>query len=397
MTGSATQNRLHVAVVGAGAFGGWTALWLLRRGCRVTLLDAWGPGNSRASSGGETRVTRAIYGADRVYVDWVARSQPLWREHEARWGETFFRRIGALWLFSGPDGYARDSLPLLADAGLPVAELSPGDAARRFPQIDFTGIDSVFFEEEAGYLFARRSCLAVARAVVAERGELRQLAARPGPVGAAGLTRLDLSDGTTLAADVYVFACGPWLGTLFPDLIGERGMRPTRQEVFFFGLPAGDLRYSDERCPVWFHFGEQSFYGMPGNEHRGFKVADDTRGEPIDPTTADRAPTPEKLAAARRYLAARFPGMAGAPLVESRVCQYENSVDGQLYFDRHPGAANVWILGGGSGHGFKLGPALGEDAAAAILGEAEPPAMFSLGRIAQTAGAPWKTQLLGRS
>lgn len=396
MSGSASRST-HVAVVGAGAFGGWTALWLLRRGCRVTLLDAWGAGNSRASSGGETRVTRAVYGADRVYVEWVARSLPIWREHEERWGETFLRRTGALWLFSGPDQYARASLPLLAEAGLPASELSPADAARRFPQIDFSGVASVFFEEEAGYLFARRSCQAVARAVAAEGGEVRQLAATPGPIGKGGLERLDLSDGSTLAADAYVFACGPWLGSLFPEVIGERGMRPTRQEVFFFGLPAGDSRYTDEQCPVWFHLGEKSFYGMPGNEHRGFKVADDTRGEPIDPTTADRTPSPEKLAAARGYVAERFPGLAGAPLVESRVCQYENSVDGQLYFDRHPEAANLWILGGGSGHGFKLGPSLGQDAAAAVLGELEPPAMFALGRIARAGEDGWKTQLLGRS
>src|SRR3954471_17951837 len=90
--------RPHVAVIGAGAFGGWTALHLLRRGARVTLLDAWGPGNARASSGGETRVIRATYGPDRIYVQMVARSLQLWRENETRWRKPLYHRTGVLWM-----------------------------------------------------------------------------------------------------------------------------------------------------------------------------------------------------------------------------------------------------------------------------------------------------------
>jgi glycine/D-amino acid oxidase-like deaminating enzyme len=73
----------HVAVVGAGAFGGWTALMLLRKGARVTLLDAWGPGNPRASSHGETRVIRAMYGGDRAMTAMAARALTLWGEKPA--------------------------------------------------------------------------------------------------------------------------------------------------------------------------------------------------------------------------------------------------------------------------------------------------------------------------
>lgn len=371
----------HVAVLGAGAFGGWTALHLLRRGARVTLLDAWGPGNSRSSSGGETRIIRGVYGPDRIYVDWTARSFGMWREAEERWGRRLYRRTGVLWMAGEDDTYVRESVPLLNDAGLAIEELATEEARTRFPQIDFDGVRSVYLEPEAGYLLARRACQAVAEAVAAEGGEVRIAAAFPDWSRSGALDRLELADGSSLRADLYLFACGPWLGGLFPEVIGERLLRVTRQEVFFFGLPPGDPWFHEDRCPTWIDLsGERIYYGMPGNEHRGFKVADDTRGAPFDPTFDERLVTPDLLAAARQALARRFPRLASEPVVETRVCQYENSPDGHLLFGRHPEAGNVWLLGGGSGHGFKLGPALGEYAAGILLEDGTPDPLFRLDR-----------------
>ena len=370
---------LHVAVVGAGAFGGWSALNLLRAGARVTLLDAWGAGNARASSGGETRIIRGIYGGNARYVELTARAFELWWEHEERWGRPLYRRTGALWMFQGDDGYARSTLPHLRRVGLEVAELSLADAARRYPQIDFTGVTSVFFEIEAGYLLARQACEAVRAAFVAEGGEYRGAAVRPGALSAGGLRELTLADGATLRADRFVFACGPWLGELFPDVVGDR-ITPTRQEVLFFGPPAGDARFDEGACPVWVDYGARFLYGIPGNERRGFKVADDARGPRIDPTTEERVITPAAVARARELLARRFPALAGAPIVETRVCQYEQTPDGHFILDRHPTSDNIWLAGGGSGHGFKMGPAIGELVTRLVLGTAEPEARFSLSR-----------------
>jgi glycine/D-amino acid oxidase-like deaminating enzyme len=384
----------HVAVVGAGAFGGWLALWLCRRGARVTLVDAWGPGNSRSSSGGETRVLRGMYGRDSLYTDWVARALDLWAEAETSWGQRLYQPTGVLWMFSGDDSYARASLPVLAAAGLSAVELDVQAAAARFPQVSFDGVASVFYEEHAGYLFARRACRAVAAAVAAAGGEVREAAAKPGviaggqPAGGSGeMSALPLSDGSRLGADHYVFACGPWLGELFPDLLGTR-LRVTRQEIFYFGTPPGsDGSFGEAALPVWMDHGERVFYGIPGNDARGFKIADDSRGEIFDPTHGERLPSAADLARARRHLARRFPAMAGAPLLESRVCQYESTPDGQLLIDRHPEAGNVWLVGGGSGHGFKLGPALGEYAAELILAGGQPRAELSLARFELLAAA----------
>src|ERR1700730_3136614 len=159
------KTKTHIAVIGAGAFGGWTALSLLRRGARVTLVDAWGPGNSRSSSGGETRVLRGMYGRDSLYTGWGARALDLWAEAEASWGQRLYQPTGVLWMFGGDDGYARASLPCLAAAGLGAVGMGVPAGAARFPQDSFEGVGSVFHEERAGYLFARRACRAVAAAV----------------------------------------------------------------------------------------------------------------------------------------------------------------------------------------------------------------------------------------
>jgi glycine/D-amino acid oxidase-like deaminating enzyme len=369
----------HVIVVGAGAFGGWTALHLLRRGARVTLLDAWGPGNGLASSGGETRVIRATYGPDRPYVELVARALVLWREHERHVDRRLLYPIGVLWMV-GPDGaYERAALPLVREAGLRIDELTVAGASARYPQIDFQGVHWVIHEPDSGYLTARLACETVRDAFVAEGGDYRQARARVDE-SAGELRAVVLEDGSVLTADRYVFACGSWLATVLRGAIGRR-IRPTRQEVFFFETPAGDRRFDEDRLPVWIDNGSPLFYGIPGPRQRGFKLADDTRGPETDPTSGDRTPSAAGIAAARAYLARRFPALATAPLLGARVCPYENSPDGHYIIDRLPAAPNAWVVGGGSGHGFKVGPALGEMVAGLVLDDRDPPAFFGLSRL----------------
>jgi len=183
----------------------------------------------------------------------------------------------------------------------------------------------------------------------------------------------------SLKADIYVFAPGPWLGKVFPFL--AESITPTRQEVFFFGTPAGDLRFNEEHLPTWMDGGKRQFFGVPGNHWRGFKIADDARGPVIDPSTMEREISQEKLVAARAYMRIRFPALSDAPVLESRVCQYENSSDHNFILDRHPEAKNVWIVGGGSGHGFKRGPVVGEILADAVLEAKAPPIEMEIARL----------------
>src|SRR3989442_790359 len=322
---SPMSKQRHVVVVGAGAFGGWTALHLLRRGARVTLVDAWGPGNSRASSGGETRVIRATYGPRAVYTHLALRALVLWQEHERRWQRHLFHPIGVLWLVEDDDTYEQAALPILKQAGARFEQLSGAETAKRYPQINCERVRWAIFEQDGGYLTARRACAAVLDAVLAEGGAYRQVAVQP-PASPRGSTlhAVQLSDGSALGADAYVFACGPWLGTLFPEVIGDR-VRPTRQEEFFFGTPPGDRRLTEDALPVWADHANHFMYGIPGNEWRGFKVADDARGPVFDPTAGERLPSPEALRRARDHLAFRFPALKDAPLLAARGCQDGNT------------------------------------------------------------------------
>jgi glycine/D-amino acid oxidase-like deaminating enzyme len=379
--GSTTPgSREHVVVVGAGAFGGWIALALVRAGMRVTLVDAWGAGHSRASSGGETRVIRGVYGGVPIYSEMAARALVLWREAEQRWKRQVFFRTGSLWMCATDDAYVRRSIEPLKAVGLSIEELSPDDAARRYPQLSFRDVRTVFFEPEAGYLTARAACELVRETFVREGGEYKQAWTRPGAMAGARLSGINLSDRSALDADRFVFACGPWMGQVFPDVIGRR-IVPTRQEVFFFGTPVGNTQYDFGTLPVWVHIGERLVYGVPQHERRGLKVADDTAGEEVDPTAMERVPSAAGLARARAILRARFPALTDAPLVESRVCQYEASSDGHFLVDRHPQLENVWLVGGGSGHGFKMGPALGEHVAALMQGRTAVHPLFAYGRL----------------
>ena len=353
----------RITVVGAGSFGGWTALHLRRLGAQVTLLDAWGPGNPRASSGGETRVIRAIYGPDRIYVEMVKRAYELWEQLDP----SLYTETGALWLHRGDDAYVRSSIPILHDLGFPVDRFTAEEASKRWPQIRFDGVKSAYLERRAGALYARRACGVVRDAFVRAGGTYRT---EHVPLHAKHDAKLD--------ADVVVYACGPWL----PQV------RPTRQEVFYFGPPRGSSRYQPGSLPVWIDFGERIFYGLPDLDGAGFKIADDTRGEPFDPTSGDRTPSTQGIARARSLLAERFPELANAPLLKAEVCQYENSADGQLIVDRRDDKA--WVVGGGSGHGFKLSPAVGELVAQAILNGREVPKMFRLDRDRMNA-TQWKT------
>jgi glycine/D-amino acid oxidase-like deaminating enzyme len=323
---------------------------------------------------------RGTYGLDQPYTQLAARALKLWAKYERRWKRQFLHRTGVLWMVSSDeDGFERGSLGMLREAGISFEELSTAEMKRRWPQINFADVRWGIFEAECGYLDARISCQAVVDAFVAGAGEYRQVAVLGDGLESAPLRGLRLSDGSRLKADLYVFACGPWLGRLFPQNVGDL-IRSTKQDIFFFGTPAVDSRFNDAQLPVWGDHGKRFFYGIPGSDRRGFKVADDTRGGSFDPTDGERVVTRATLRRVREYIALRFPAMKDAPLIETRVCQYEQTPDSGFVLDRHPRMDNVWLVGGGSGHGFKHGPAVGEMVAESILEDRDLDAVWGLAR-----------------
>jgi sarcosine oxidase len=362
------------AVIGAGTFGSWIAWHLVSAGRRVLLLDAWGAGHSRSSSGCESRIIRMGYGADSLYTRMAMRSRVLWKELANVTSETLFHPTGVLWMARRSDPYSAATQSALLAAGVPVEILAPVELAVRYPQFRLPKEDVYgIFEPESGALMARRAVSTVVRHAVSRGLDYAIEAVQVSPEGS-----VRTASGAEIRAAHYVFACGPWLPKLFPELLGKR-IYPTRQEILFFAPPAGDTRFSPPAFPAWIDFSDpRGPYGLPDLESRGVKFGFDLHGPGFDPDTGDRQVTNSGVESARAFFAERIPALHHAPLTETRVCQYENTSSGDFLLDRHPAFPNIWLAGGGSGHGFKHGPAVGEYLSARILQGRAPEPRFSL-------------------
>jgi sarcosine oxidase len=276
---------------------------------------------------------------------------------------------------SDEDLRLRQTSGTLERCGVIFEELDRAALERRYPQIAFDGIGRGILEPKSGVLMARRAVSAVVEDAVRLGVEYHCAQAR-NPREAGRVEHITTSRGERIAAGEFVFACGPWLGKVFPDVLGAR-IFPSRQEVFFFGIPPGDTRFAAPALPTWL-FQEDLVYGMPDIEGRGLKIALDEHGERVDPDTQSRIVSPVMTELVRKYVARRFPALKDAPIVETRVCQYENTSSGDFLVDRHPEMENVWFAGGGSGHGFKHGPSVGEYVMGQLLDGAPAEARFLL-------------------
>lgn len=361
-------------VIGAGVFGASIANALTRPGRRVLLVDAYGPGNSRSSSGGESRIIRMGYGVDEIYSRMAKRSLQLWQQLFERLGRPLFKRTGVLWLAREGDARVPAAVEVLRRNHIDFEQLDPNELRRRYPQMAFPSIQWGVLERESGALLARRAVQATVDDGIASGLEYRH-AAVEAPRGSGAVDAITTSTGEAIAARRFVFACGPWMGKVFPELLGHR-IFPSRQEVFFFGAPPGDATFASPALPVWIEPGD--LYGFPDLESRGVKIACDRHGPAADPDTLERLVPEAQVEEIRARASEYLPAIANAPLVESRVCQYENTSNGDFLIDQHPDFENVWLAGGGSGHGFKHGPAVGEYVAALLDGSAPLVPRFSL-------------------
>jgi glycine/D-amino acid oxidase-like deaminating enzyme len=380
---------MHVVIVGAGTFGASLAWTLARAGEEVTLVDQFEPGDRRATSGGESRLIRCSHGADPGYTATAHRARALWRELEAESGEELMVDCGVAWFAEREDGWEAESERALAAQGIPTERLSPAEAARLFPSLGTADLEFVLFEPKAGVVRAQRAVRALAaqareHGATLVRGRAQPSGERAVLVGSAPGTAGRAHATGTLEGDAVVWACGPWLGALFGDLVR---ITVTCQELLFFdGGPAWDSAH----VPGWVDY-DRAMYGTGDFDGLGVKVALDVEGPPLDPD-AELPPATRTEERVRAYLADRFPALAAAPLNEGRCCRYELSPDSHFIAAPHPEHERVWLLGGGSGHGFKHGPAIAERMAAALTGGEPMPQRFALtervpGRSFRSAGS----------
>jgi sarcosine oxidase len=365
------------AIVGAGVFGGSLALRLASSGWNVTLVEQYPPGHVRAASGGESRLIRFSHGDNAWYTASARRALDLWRELERETGAELFVPSGVAWFFTGAHGWGDASERVLREHDIAVETLGPDEGARLFPSFDGQGLASILFEPEAGVLRAREATRVTSELAI-ERGVRFVTGTATPEAGAIAV------NGERLEADRIVWAGGAWLAGLFPELVD---LRVTRQDVYFFGAPAG---WQAPSVPGWVDF-DNGVYGVGDLDGRGFKASPDREGPAFDPDAGERQPSEEKEREARDYLAQRFPALAGAPLVGTRSCPYSLTEDTNFLITPHPEYEHLWLFGGGSGHGFKHGPALAEYVERLLDGEEQPSEAFGLGARSPGGGlrAPW--------
>jgi glycine/D-amino acid oxidase-like deaminating enzyme len=380
------QDPPHVCVIGAGAFGGWTALNLRKMGAKVTLVDAWGPGNARATSGDETRGIRTSYG-DRgdnseLWCRWSREALSRWNAWDQEWGSELrmrlFMRTGDVILRATWDNFLTETRKIWDRIGTPYEALTIDEVNYRWNVFNTSGMGVALYEPEAGVGRARRSCEAVAEVFRLMGGQLVIARANPGSHEKGVLNDLTLRPGKPLVADQFVFALGPWFPTLFPELLGNR-MRTPMGSVYYFGTPPGDARFLPPNMPSWNYPGVTG-WPSPLYDNRGFRVRTGG-GRGTDPDTSERWVDPSLLVRARAFVADKFPDLADAPIVATHACHYEISASRNFIFDKHPDWSNVWIAGGGNAEGFKFGPVVGEYVARRVMGVDDAPDLANLFRI----------------
>jgi sarcosine oxidase len=379
-----------VCVIGAGAFGIWTALNLRRLGASVTVVDQHGPGNSRATSGGETRGVRSSYGERTTWVRWANEAIRRW----LAWDEEWRARLNLRLFFQTSDLILRENVDdrWLAETrknwealGTPYEVLTIDEARYRYPQINMDGFGVAVVERNAGVVRARRACEAISEVFRGEGGKIHIARASLGRQKGGRMLELPLQGADAMSAGQYVFACGPWLSKVLPVM--KNRLRIPMGHVYYYGPPPGDNRFTYPNMPSYNVPGVTGWPALPP-DFRGFRVRTGGR-PPQDPDESVRYIEPQFLNRPRTFLGERFPALEDAPLLETRACHYESSVDRNFIVDLHPGLSNVWIAGGGSAEGFKFGPVVGEYIARRVVGAETDPALAEEFRLKEEEFEPY--------
>ncbi len=359
---SKSRKAPDVIVVGAGVFGVWTAYHLKRKGANVTLVDAFGPGNSFGESGGHTRMTQ-IDGDSPIFIRSCLESFPWWERMDQSSYSRIIYKTGRLRLGKQPANLerARRRQEQLRAIGITNVEiLDAAEMGRRWPAIRTD--DMLFGSYHPGgpggsALRADVGCKVVANEFEKIGGKV--VIGHADPLLAKGRVRgLRIREtGERLQAARYVFAGGPWMPSLFPELLAPR-LRLEPRIVYFFKLPDGDERLAFPNVPAW-TMPEESIYGVPSIENEGHKFAPG-----IMP-----ASVPDIEQQTREFAYNRFPSLQGMPVLHVRACQLTRTVSYDFIIDRHPQLDNAFLVCAGSGQGYKHGPTVGLHASTMLVGE----------------------------
>jgi len=372
---------VNIGIVGAGIFGLSTALELARTGHRVTVFDRQVPPVEDGASTDCTKALRFEYGgASPLYVPLVAEARTAYRALETGRGlqpGALYEECGVLTLARRFEEGAPEwmSFNYLVEHGYPIELWEPARARARFGHFTYEDVEAVTWNAHGGYVRAARAVRATADAA-REAGALIVAPARVASVDERPDTaRVRLEAGAVLEFDAVCVCAGAWLSRLVPEPLDF--VRPMSQFVTYYRPPddAEAFAFRPPAFAVWLYDrGDASWYGMPLDDGV-LKVARHHGGTPADPD-APRVVTEDARAMSRAFVTRSVPAIRAEWYADDRGCLYAMTDDGNFVVDCIPGRGRLFAAGGGSGHGFKLGPAVGRLAAELVTTGRAPVAAF---------------------
>lgn len=355
------NQTFDVIIIGAGAMGSAAAYYFSQRNQRVLLLEQFELDHRRGSSYGYSRIIRYSYDYPE-YVELAKDTFPLWFAVEEALGERLYVKTGGIDFGPADDEMLQATIEAVQSGGIEHELLSVAEAQLRFPQFRLDEDFRILYQPDSGFV----------KASAAVKGHIK-LAQQNGAILKDKTVVADLSihqDSVDVATEAgnysagkLVVTAGSWARSLLLETRLDLPLQPLRCQLNFMSTPQSSL-YEAETCPVWIaHVSglfPETLYGIPSHDGSGFKIAFHGGAPHRHPREIDYTPDAENLESVRDFLRCHIPGLAEAPVKESRICLYTQSPDEHFIVDKHPRHSHVVIGAGFSGHGFKFSTVIGK-------------------------------------
>lgn len=352
-------------VAGAGIFGLSAALELTKRNYTVAILNPDTIPHHLAASTDISKIVRTEYGSDELYFNMADICIDRWHNWNELLGEKLYHEAGFLMLvrksLNDPrQAYEKAGYDLLKAKGYQPELLNEQQISERYPAVDTNTYPVAVFNPRGGYVESARVIEKLADhlkslgVAIYERQTVDQILTQNNKV-----TGVKTAEGNTFHSQKLVVAAGAHTPLLLPEL--KPYIKATGHPVYWL-KPHDPTIFSIPKLPVFTaDISNSGWYGMPFSDKNGVvKIGRHTNGLELNPDTDDRIITKEEIADLRKFLKTAFPDLANAPVVYTRRCLYTDTLDGHFWIDRHPEVEGLIVSTGGSGHGMKMGPVLGE-------------------------------------